>query len=285
MSNEFYNSNIKEKFLKTVTDKYKYLNTVLSFNKIFPFETQFNKDISEFNEEQITHMIDSLEFNSYPTLSRFKLLLSDYVDYVISQGLCSCTDNLLRQVIKRYNFKNPIFNKYPKDPADLYDNLTIIFGSPDKDSQYISSFVFLCLAYLGFSDEEILSLKKCDVDFQLFKIKDIAIPNIFWKAIINSTNTNILIVRGGKSKDIPAEKKEFIIKYISNNFVKVVKENISKCKKNNENKNFINLLSLNSIRMAGFLYSCYINESNGKQLNLNYSEKCLYREYKQAYWL
>ena len=285
MSNEFYNSNIKEKFLKTVTDKYKYLNTVLSFNKIFPFETQFNKDISEFNEEQITYMIDSLEFNSYPTLSRFKLLLSDYVDYVISQGLCSCTDNLLRQVIKRYNFKNPIFNKYPKDPADLYDNLTIIFGSPGKDSQYISSFVFLCLAYLGFSDEEILSLKKCDVDFQLFKIKDIAIPNIFWKAIINSTNTNILIVRGGKSKDVPAEKKEFIIKYISNNFVKVVKENISKCKKNNENKNFINLLSLNSIRMAGFLYSCYINESNGKQLNLNYSEKCLYREYKQAYWL
>lgn len=285
MLDKFYNSNQKEQFLSTITDRQKFLDTKLCFKKTFPFETQLEKDISEFNKEQLTYLIDGLEFNSYPTLMKFRLLLGDYINYIISEGKCACSENLLGEVIKKYNFKNPIYNKYPKDPADLYDNLQFIFGNPDKDSQYISSFTFLCFAYLGFSDEEILKLTKNNVDFTQLQIKGVEIPNVFWKVIINSVNTDTLVVRGGKFKTVPADKRDFIIKHDSKNFVKVVKENISKCKKNNANNLLINLLSLNSIRTAGFLYSCYMDEMNGKMLSLNYSEQCLYRDYKQAYWI
>ncbi len=129
-----------------------------------------------------------------------------------------------------------------------------------------------------------MSLSKQDIDFDNYTIKNIVIADVFWNAIINALNTKTVIGRGGREIPAPEYQKESIIKYCVNDYIKVLKEDISKCKKNQLNKNIPAKLNITSVRLAGKWYRMYLQECNGERLFLDNSEKINYQNYKRAYW-
>lgn len=283
MNEDFFNKENKKQYLNTLDDKRKIEDTAVAFRQIAPIEEELNTDISCANEEQISYILQNWIVSTHRRYIHLKNLLNEYIDYEIECGFSNQTYNTFRKVTNRrsYNVDASIYEKYPQDDAELYDILVLLFGKPNVNTQYVSHFAFLCLVFSGFKNNEILELSKKDMDFENCTIKGKEISEVFWSVIVNSLKTNIIIGRGGKEIFI---LNNMIIKHNVNDYVRVLKQTISLCKKGQANSNIPKGLSITTIRLAGMWYSAYLRERNGFPLMLPDYHIKNYQNYKKAYW-
>lgn len=284
MTNKFYNINNKQAYIVGIDNKVKLNNTISVFNNIAPLEDELQTDICDMNEEQILYLLRQLNISSNTGYLRIKRIINEYINFTIIHNLSKNKSNIFKNIIKNFTIDNPIYNKYPKDYNDLYNNLVVLFGEPKVDSQYVSHFAFLCLVYLQVPNDEILSLQKQDIDFNNMIIKGYHIPKVFWSPIIASLNTKVLIGRGGKSINVPIDRQNFVIKFYAKDFIRVIIESISKTKRMNINDIGIKNISLENIRDAGMFYMCYQNENLGVNPTIPMSKLSQYNQYKECYW-
>ena len=190
------------------------------------------------------------------------------------------TSSLFNKAVQQveYNVASSIFSNYLKDPDDVMVVLSEVFDSYNVNSRHIYSFAFLLLLYNGFKEQEILDLVSSDIDFDNRTVKGVSIYPQFWDVIINANKSNVVYIR--RNTEVVSSDK--IIKYLVVDFVKVLREELYKIKR--DVPTIPSGLSLSNIRISGRWYNSYLLELAGNTPTVTISEKSDYENYKKVYF-
>ena len=136
-----------------------YFNILAGGTIINTLELSKEKDLYDFNLEELTDLI-----SSYPTTNRntkrfIKYVIGRYLDYAIERGLITTGINLTTLISDEcFNVSDNILKNKYIELSDFYDEL-----STYKESTYVDLMILVLLRY-GLTVNEISNLKIKDVD-------------------------------------------------------------------------------------------------------------------------
>lgn len=176
-----YNAEQKNSFMNTITNDNSYKSYQRVFKTIESMEQKFGKDICDMNVEELLIVMDIKTGTRDNNTIQFMSLLRSYVDWCIQNGKSSTSENNFEKIDASEIDKRKIFQeKYIKNPEEFEEMISVVFK---KDAFYREDIEIpkeLCvrLCYEGMEDEEIVNLKKTDVDFNNNILKSPLYPDI-----------------------------------------------------------------------------------------------------------
>lgn len=176
-----YNAEQKNSFMNTITNDNSYKSYQRVFKTIESMEQKFGKDICDMNVEELLIVMDIKTGTRDNNTIQFMSLLRGYVDWCIQNGKSSTSENNFEKIDASEIDKKKIFQeKYIKNPEEFEEMISVVFK---KDAFYRDDVEMpkeLCvrLCYEGMEDEEIVNLKKTDVDFDNNILKSPLYPDI-----------------------------------------------------------------------------------------------------------
>lgn len=153
-----FNSDIKEDFLNSYDDEGTRRNYLRIFTKTEPLESKLNKDLYEFDNEEMDKLLKSFDSRNRATLESYARYISSYLKWSVAQGYAVVNiledlrpNDFLQFIIREEKYITP---KYLNRLENLMENY---------QDAVISRLIFEGVGGRGFS--EILNLKESDVDF------------------------------------------------------------------------------------------------------------------------
>lgn len=158
MFDVMYNSDIKEKYLDTVSEAVAHQLKPL-FSKSEITENLYSKDIYDFTSVQILELIRSYDQTTIGSVKRTLSLLSMYIDWAASYNLSKGTVNLARTISTDELYECLGDKK-------LYISFSELEDMQDKLLNYQSKAVLRCLfeGISGLAHSELLSLSKQQIE-------------------------------------------------------------------------------------------------------------------------
>lgn len=151
---DFYNSERKEAFLKTVKESNRtYYRQI--FKAVKEDELLYSCDLCELNENRFEAFIDCFGHFKKSTLSQKKTLIGTYIDWCREQGYCRV--NAIRVVtLKQLEelLTDKIEERYYLDPEEYEESIKKLME--DQDGLYLSS-IFMSV-YEGISGANFVNL-------------------------------------------------------------------------------------------------------------------------------
>lgn len=178
-----YNSEQKTEFLDTILNDNSYKSFSRVFRTIEPMEDSFGKDICEMSVEEILVVLDLKTGTRLTGTENTMSLLRSYIDWCIQNGKTSSENNLDKIDATEIDKSRLFRSKYIKSPEELEEMIAIVFNRNFDYNSDVEEPKELCvrLCYEGFADEEIVLLKKTDVDYENGIIRSPIYDDIIYK--------------------------------------------------------------------------------------------------------
>ncbi len=178
-----YNSKQKAEFLDTILNDNSYKSFSRVFRTIEPMEESFGKDICEMSVEEILVILDLKTGTRITGTENTMSLLRSYIDWCIQNGKTSSENNLDKIDATEIDKSRLFRSKYIKSSEELEKMITVVFNKTYDYNGDVEEPKELCvrLCYEGLADEEIVLLKKTDVDYENGIIKSPIYENIIYK--------------------------------------------------------------------------------------------------------
>lgn len=179
-----YNSFLKEKYLLTITNRNTQRAVLRVFNNASTLEEQLQKDLCDFTESELIYFLETE--TGAGMIDSDKSILRTYVDWCINEGHSINNVNHLQNINSSDIDKRKIFqSKYLMDEQEFDDMLDIVFNQSTyfgDEGIYKPKELTIRLCYLGMEKEEIVQLKKSDVDYKNKIISSPIYTDIEYKA-------------------------------------------------------------------------------------------------------
>lgn len=278
---EIYNSDIKFQYIneKNKSEPIAYLMRL--FNKSMTYETQLDKDISNFNHDEILNFYKGMNSSSINTLIAFNSYLSAYTIWAINKKYVKDNQNHFLEIninemkdsLNQENFEQKYVTK-----DQIYNWCFNLQNSRDR-------FIILSL-FEGLKGKdycEITSLKKSDIDFnektaQLCTGRQVKISDYFIDVAndaIKSDNYYFVNADSKKGNSIPLHDFGYIIKYYPNIKISEPEREPSVFRRGKtlytslvralRSIDVSKVVSANSIRTSGIIH---LVKKNAKELNM-----------------
>lgn len=162
-----YNSGQKQSFLNTITNDNSYRSYQKVFKAVEDMEEKFCKDISEMSVDEVLVVLDLKTGTRRTSTEQYMSLLRIYVDWCIQNGKVSGENNLEKIDSSEIDKTRLYRSKYIKNPEELEEMISAVFKKDFYFNETVDNPKELCirLCYEGMEDEEIVKLKKTDVDY------------------------------------------------------------------------------------------------------------------------
>ena len=161
-----YNKELKERFITLKYAKSTQKMVSYLFQKTNSMEVQLNKDVYQFNNDEVAMLMNQLELGSTNSARSQSSYLKKYVAFCIQHGYLETKINLFdkynSQNMDRYVNQIAKRKRFIKDEEELNKILNICKNPQDK--------VIIALLFEGVSGvhfEELVNLKKTDVEGNL----------------------------------------------------------------------------------------------------------------------
>ena len=178
-----YNPFQKEQYLSEISNYNSQRSTQRIFNASESLENYYQKDICDFNKEEL------IDFFAQKTgtndIAPDKSLLKTYINWCISNGKTIFNINYIDRIHSYDIDKRTIFReKYLLNGNELDDMLNIVYGGIDSSEKTVaaSKELIIRLCYLGLENEEIVQLKKEMVDYENHIIFSAIYPGLKYSA-------------------------------------------------------------------------------------------------------
>lgn len=178
-----YNSKQKIEFLNTITNDNSYKSFQRVFRAVESMEERFEKDVCQMNVDEILTIMDLKTGTRMTNTEQFMSLLRAYVDWCIQNGRTT-SENNFEKIDASETDKSRIYkSKYIKNPEELENMISTVFCIDYNYKEDIDKPKELCirLCYEGLEDEEIVLLKKSDVDYENKVIRSPLYSDIIYK--------------------------------------------------------------------------------------------------------
>lgn len=179
-----YNSEQKRAFLDTITNDNSYKSYQRVFKNVEDMESKFGHDVCEMSIDEILTTMDLKTGTRISNTEQSMSLLKIYVDWCIQNGKASGSENNFEKIDSSEIDKSRVFkSKYVKSPEEFEHMISVVFGSGFGNNPDIENPKELCvrLCYEGLEDEEIVLLKKSDIDYENKVIKSPLYPDVIYK--------------------------------------------------------------------------------------------------------
>lgn len=163
-----YNPEQKQSFLNTITNDNSYKSYQRVFKAVEDMEKRFGKDISEMSIDEVLTVLDFKTGTRTTNTEQFMSLLRMYVDWCIQNGKTTSENNFEKIDATEIDKTRIYKSKYIKDPEELEQMISVVFQPGYDFNAGVENPKELCvrLCYEGMEDEEIVLLKKTDVDYE-----------------------------------------------------------------------------------------------------------------------
>lgn len=163
-----YNSGQKQSFLNTITNDNSYKSYQKVFKAVEDMEKKFGKDISEMNVDEVLIVLDLKTGTRRTTISQYMSLLRTYVDWCIQNGKVSGENNFEKIDLNEIDKSRLYRSKYIKNPEEFESMVNLVFAHDFDFNDTVDNPKELCvrLCYEGMEEEEIVNLKKTDIDYE-----------------------------------------------------------------------------------------------------------------------
>ncbi|MXQ55000.1 site-specific integrase [Shimazuella alba] len=192
-----FNENVKNEFLKTITNE----KTAHNYNRIFvvthKYEEDLGKDLNRFSLEQLEKILYDFEANNRHTIESYARIISSYLNWCVQQGILK--NNPLSKLT------SSDFDKYVSD-QEVFLSEKQLRRYEDQCTNYQDAVIFRLLfeGLSGNQHSEICNLKGSDVDFEnnslhlinSLKVDEKGFPLKFTERTIKVSDRAMELVRG-----------------------------------------------------------------------------------------
>ena len=163
-----YNAEMKESFLNTIENENSYKAYIRAFKLTEEIETFLSKDVCEMSVNDIMSLLDLKTGARKVTAIQTMSLLKTYVDWCLQNGKIVGENNFDKISYEKINQSRAIFEQYVKDEEEFDEMCKSVYK---QTSDYIESIekpkeLIVRLAFLELSIDEIVVLKKTDIDYE-----------------------------------------------------------------------------------------------------------------------
>lgn len=161
---ELYNAELKERFMsERATTKVSRSLFVNVFEYVAPFEREYDADICTWDEDRLRPVLEKLVgFRSYSGKNR-ENLLKRYIKWCFSVGVPNASSSIFGVNVDGLN---RVREMLVSGPEHLQRCLNV-FLTPESDKTADNILRGYCwLAFSGMNDDEIIEVRKSDVDLQ-----------------------------------------------------------------------------------------------------------------------
>lgn len=178
-----YNAEMKNAFLGTIANDNSYKAYVRIFNAVEDMETGFNKDVCEMNVDEIFTVLDLKTGTRSNNIIHVMSLLRTYIDWCIQNGKVVGENNLDKIDFKDIDQSRTIKLRYLKDEAEFEEMCSVVYKRDAfyNETSEMQKELIVRLCFLGLDNEEIVTLKKTDVDVENGILKSPLYPDIEYK--------------------------------------------------------------------------------------------------------
>lgn len=178
-----YNAEQKQSFLNTIVNDNSYKSYVRVFNSIEDMEERFEKDICDMSIDEILIVLDFKTGTRVANTEQFMSLIRLYVDWCIQNGKTTSENNFEKIDAKDIDKTRIYKSRYIKNPEEFENMIKIVFNEGYDYNATVDRPKELCvrLCYEGMEDEEIVLLKKTDVDYENGVIHSPIYPDVVYK--------------------------------------------------------------------------------------------------------
>ena len=189
--NEFYNTEIKQKFLNEKKgDKDIELYRCL-FHTTIQFEESFSIDLAKFNDEQYKILFDKNNWLTGPTFKNKKQIIDNYAKWYYA-NIDATNESKYISLIPAYSEIAAYIDmqrSYYQDILDLMQNVRDVFSNSSFDNGYILSVTVLVgLMYynIGFDDINTLTKENFLIPDTIYINKDkiVNVHSVFYNACL-----------------------------------------------------------------------------------------------------
>lgn len=221
-SNIIYNEELKKRY---IDENYTNLGTKERYLKVFKrtgeFEEEKGKDIYNFTLEEIKDIILSLSSASRATLRSTVSILNKYVAWAIKEGFLDSYINVIDEYLHEDKIKNmtsklALEHRYLKSEFELDKVINLCVNAQDA--------VGFVLAWHGVKVEDMLNIKKSDIDFDnniiLLDNRKIQLNDKYMQVVQEALYQTTYEKMNGKSKanatELLLEDSEYLIRGVQN---------------------------------------------------------------------
>lgn len=267
-----YNEERKQSYIDSKSRTYSSIQMRKSvFKQTEKYEIEFNKDICEFNNSEITILLN----NMFGIRSRSRTwsltILKDYIRWCIISNIPNTNQSLLSaQTIGSDKIKETMVSC----PTHLQKCLDILFDKEDEDTVDCIYRCYCWMAFSGISEDDVLKVKSNDIDFIRQNIivngKNYPLYRDGIKSFINASRlTEFIYKNAAYSKKITVNRvpgDELIRGIRAVPSLQTIRTEISRTNKNaidaGKEKNIVKL-SYYRLWLSGIFYREYDNERSG----------------------
>ena len=163
-----YNDKMKKDFLNTLANENSYKAYIRIFQGIEDLESTFNKDICEMNTDEILTVLDLKTGAKAGNLIQTMSLLKSYVDWCLQNGKIVGENNFEKIDFSEVNQSRSLLVQYLKDEEEFERMCSEVYKitSDYNDGVEKPNELLVRLMFLELEPEEIMNLKKTDVDYE-----------------------------------------------------------------------------------------------------------------------
>ena len=163
-----YNDKMKKDFLNTLANENSYKAYIRIFQGIEDLESTFNKDICEMNTDEILTVLDLKTGAKAGNLIQTMSLLKSYVDWCLQNGKIVGENNFEKIDFSEVNQSRSLLAQYLKDEEEFEKMCSEVYKitSDYNDGVEKPNELLVRLMFLELEPEEIMNLKKTDVDYE-----------------------------------------------------------------------------------------------------------------------
>jgi len=286
ITSNFYNKEQKQLYLDSLpiydTENPKTV-FISNFNIISKYEHLFQKDISEMSLPQLLNVLSMTAPAGYTAKSIKLSFYKDYIDWCIKNGKTAKNVNLLDEVTaKDINSSLAIKSQRIKNKNHLNEILETVYKMNDDEMQ--EQIKLICwLAFYGFNTDDIINLKKIDIDYdkkQIYKQSteqkiDIAEDFVMELCRNCSNHTKITSINAHGYYDKKLKDNNYVFRNTYNCEDELITETFIRRrfrKLNNDYAEFTGgtlSLSVDRINLSGIFYKIYLLEQTGEAITQN----------------
>lgn len=218
-----YNAEQKTEFLNTIVNDNSYKAHARIFNSIEDIENRYGKDVCQMSLDEIITLV-TLSTGGSKSTEQSISLLRGYVNWCIKNGKIVGENNFdkltFREIDKRQTYKID----YVKSPDEFERMVALVFADYHGYNETIDSQKELAvrLCYMGMECEEIVRIKKDDVDYEHKKINSPIYPNIVYENVsdrilelckyCSEQETATMNVYGGLTREEPLCDNDYVFR-------------------------------------------------------------------------
>lgn len=196
-NDKIYNEELKRRF---VEENYSNLGTreryLKVFKRTFEFEDKLQKDIYNFNLEEIKDVLNSLSSVSHATVGSTKSILSKYINWAIREGLVNSVINVVDQYIDKDELSKMVSKlaqefRFLKNKDELYSLINACENAQDA--------AIFVMSFYGLKAEDMVNLTIDDIEGNTIKVgsRKIELDERFMQVIHETYNQTIYVKNNG----------------------------------------------------------------------------------------